>query len=429
MESSREGYKANQEGGNESNNNVNIEKFSKASSTTSRQWSSSSSGFRNPRIVRVSTSFGGKDRHSKVCTIRGLRDRRIRLSVPTAIQLYDLQDKLGLNQPSKVIDWLLEVTKFDIDKLPPLQFPPSFSQFPHHHHHHHQQTLLPFCSGLDFGPSVRLPRPNIFQHESSTRGSASHELSLGVGTFCDTSSTFMGIHQNLMMAKSRFWDVDSMTRGKGKLEAEKGKWIKTNEEENQDGEEVGESGSGNYNNNINTQKLFPMGNHSTLLPHGFLNNNNVMSYNNYHSETSNLSLSQLGSHGLFHSQQVDPPHNGLQFQVQPSFPLPSSSSSQLLFGQSSNNQTPSSLLGTTIPFVTNSVENNDPRVQIFNHFQFINSAGSSSQGIPHHHHIPSFHSFNSSIRPFTATPFNSELLDSDNNNRNQVPDNKGSGSS
>nr|QOH99218.1 cincinnata [Gerbera hybrid cultivar] len=84
---------------------------------------------KDPRIVRVSRAFGGKDRHSKVCTVRGLRDRRVRLSVPTAIQLYDLQDRLGLNQPSKVVDWLLEVAKHEIDELPPLQMPPgSFGQ-------------------------------------------------------------------------------------------------------------------------------------------------------------------------------------------------------------------------------------------------------------------------------------------------------------
>ncbi|KAG7601575.1 Transcription factor TCP17 [Arabidopsis thaliana] len=82
----------------------------------------------NPRIVRVSRAFGGKDRHSKVCTVRGLRDRRIRLSVMTAIQVYDLQERLGLSQPSKVIDWLLEVAKNDVDLLPPLQFPPGFHQ-------------------------------------------------------------------------------------------------------------------------------------------------------------------------------------------------------------------------------------------------------------------------------------------------------------
>ncbi|PWA77131.1 Transcription factor, TCP [Artemisia annua] len=79
------------------------------------------SGIKDPRIVRVSRDFGGKDRHSKVWTVKGLRDRRIRLSVPTAIDLYHLQDRLGLTQPSKVIDWLLDVTKDDIDKLPPLQ--------------------------------------------------------------------------------------------------------------------------------------------------------------------------------------------------------------------------------------------------------------------------------------------------------------------
>ncbi|KAK1388005.1 hypothetical protein POM88_016183 [Heracleum sosnowskyi] len=69
----------------------------KSSSTTtliSRQWA----GFKNPRIIRVPRYFGGKDRHNKVFTVSGLRDRRIRLSVPSAVQLYDLQDRLGLNQ-------------------------------------------------------------------------------------------------------------------------------------------------------------------------------------------------------------------------------------------------------------------------------------------------------------------------------------------
>ncbi|WCJ25576.1 Transcription factor TCP13 [Euphorbia peplus] len=92
-------------------------KINKASSSSS---SSPWLRLKDPRIVRVSRAFGGKDRHSKVCTIRGLRDRRVRLSVPTAIQLYDLQDRLGLNQPSKVVDWLLNAAKHEIDELPPL---------------------------------------------------------------------------------------------------------------------------------------------------------------------------------------------------------------------------------------------------------------------------------------------------------------------
>ncbi|KAK4436967.1 Transcription factor TCP13 [Sesamum alatum] len=112
-------------------------------STSRAQWSR----FRNPRIVRVSRASGGKDRHSKVYTLRGLRDRRIRLSVPTAVQLYDLQEKLGLNQPSKVVDWLLDATKHEIDKLPPLPIIPAVNLAQPHQptaaltsHHHHDQS-------------------------------------------------------------------------------------------------------------------------------------------------------------------------------------------------------------------------------------------------------------------------------------------------
>ncbi|KAK4710435.1 hypothetical protein R3W88_004948 [Solanum pinnatisectum] len=74
--------------------------------------SSSWTRFKDPRIVRVSRAFGGKDRHSK-------------LGSPFLHpQLYDLQDKLGLDQPSKVVDWLLNEAKHEIDELPPLQMPP-----------------------------------------------------------------------------------------------------------------------------------------------------------------------------------------------------------------------------------------------------------------------------------------------------------------
>lgn len=111
--------------GNKSNPN------NKASSSTSNS-TASWTRLKDPRIVRVSRAFGGKDRHSKVCTVRGLRDRRVRLSVPTAIQLYDLQDRLGLNQPSKVVDWLLDAAKHEIDELPPLQIPPG-SLNPNHY--------------------------------------------------------------------------------------------------------------------------------------------------------------------------------------------------------------------------------------------------------------------------------------------------------
>ncbi|CAL9077978.1 unnamed protein product [Musa acuminata var. zebrina] len=72
------------------------------------------------RIFRVSRASGGKDRHSKVHTARGVRDRRVRLSVSTAIQFYDLQDRLGYDQPSKAIEWLIKAAAAAISELPPL---------------------------------------------------------------------------------------------------------------------------------------------------------------------------------------------------------------------------------------------------------------------------------------------------------------------
>ncbi|ESQ48475.1 hypothetical protein EUTSA_v10020786mg [Eutrema salsugineum] len=65
-------------------------------------------------IVR---STGRKDRHSKVCTAKGPRDRRVRLSAHTAIQFYDVQDRLGFDRPSKAVDWLIKKAKTSIDEL------------------------------------------------------------------------------------------------------------------------------------------------------------------------------------------------------------------------------------------------------------------------------------------------------------------------
>ncbi|KAE8722946.1 hypothetical protein F3Y22_tig00013285pilonHSYRG00093 [Hibiscus syriacus] len=79
-----------------------------------RGWSNSS------RIIRVSRASGGKDRHSKVWTSKGLRDRRVRLSVATAIQFYDLQDRLGYDQPSKAVEWLIKAASDAIAELPSL---------------------------------------------------------------------------------------------------------------------------------------------------------------------------------------------------------------------------------------------------------------------------------------------------------------------
>uniref|UniRef100_A0A5B6YM15 Putative transcription factor TCP4-like n=1 Tax=Davidia involucrata TaxID=16924 RepID=A0A5B6YM15_DAVIN len=88
------------------------------------QTTSSRLGLRNSggEIVQVQgghivRSTGGKDRHSKVCTAKGPRDRRVRLSAHTAIQFYDVQDRLGYDRPSKAVDWLIEKAKPAIDGL------------------------------------------------------------------------------------------------------------------------------------------------------------------------------------------------------------------------------------------------------------------------------------------------------------------------
>lgn len=213
---------------------------------------------KDPRIVRVSRAFGGKDRHSKVCTIRGLRDRRVRLSVPTAIQLYDLQERLGLNQPSKVVDWLLNAAKHEIDELPPLPMPPgSFSL-------NHQPMLT---SNNEVGASQS--NDEAFKMNSS------------IGS------------------QSNFWNSDAFWRAKSKEVAretvdQKENWAKRNhEEEKEEGDE------GQVSSNFN---FLPRASNHPSLP-GLLNT--AMPYG-YHWDPSNFPLSNLGSQGLI-SQTEDLP--------------------------------------------------------------------------------------------------------------------------
>ncbi|KAJ0100282.1 hypothetical protein Patl1_21496 [Pistacia atlantica] len=48
-----------------------------------------------------------KDRHSKIYTAQGYRDRRVRLSIDIAREFFDLQDTLGFDKASKTLEWLL----------------------------------------------------------------------------------------------------------------------------------------------------------------------------------------------------------------------------------------------------------------------------------------------------------------------------------
>lgn len=54
---------------------------------------------------------GKKDRHSKICTARGPRDRRMRLSLQIARKFFDLQDMLGFDKASKTIEWLFSKSR------------------------------------------------------------------------------------------------------------------------------------------------------------------------------------------------------------------------------------------------------------------------------------------------------------------------------
>lgn len=121
-----------------------------------RPWHNPSS-----RIFRVSRASGGKDRHSKVYTSKGLRDRRVRLSVSTAIQFYDLQDRLGYDQPSKAIEWLIKAATSAIAELPSLDA--NFTE--PMGIHHHVEKLMPNDSGMD--PEAE-PSYNQQQQQSST---------------------------------------------------------------------------------------------------------------------------------------------------------------------------------------------------------------------------------------------------------------------
>ncbi|KAL2326778.1 hypothetical protein Fmac_020205 [Flemingia macrophylla] len=143
-------------------------------------------------IVR---STGRKDRHSKVCTAKGPRDRRVRLAAHTAIQFYDVQDRLGYDRPSKAVDWLIRKAKAAIDQLaelPPWN-PAGSSMQPPQQQQQQQETksLAMDSSIVNFGSldGSSLPaatgggRVSEFSHqlESENGNSMSNKYNSGSG--------------------------------------------------------------------------------------------------------------------------------------------------------------------------------------------------------------------------------------------------------
>ncbi|XP_018444523.1 transcription factor TCP1-like isoform X2 [Raphanus sativus] len=70
-----------------------------------------------PEVSREIKKAVKKDRHSKIHTAQGLRDRRVRLSIGISRQFFDLQDMLGFDKASKTLDWLLKKSRRDIEEL------------------------------------------------------------------------------------------------------------------------------------------------------------------------------------------------------------------------------------------------------------------------------------------------------------------------
>ncbi|KAI3813308.1 hypothetical protein L1987_18028 [Smallanthus sonchifolius] len=56
--------------------------------------------------IRKRVAASKKDRHSKIFTAQGPRDRRVRLSIDISKKFFGLQDLLGFDKASKTLDWL-----------------------------------------------------------------------------------------------------------------------------------------------------------------------------------------------------------------------------------------------------------------------------------------------------------------------------------
>nr|UKB40101.1 TCP transcription factor [Callianthemum taipaicum] len=79
-------------------------------------------GFSNARTNKKCSNSSRKrtfkkDRHSKIVTAQGPRDRRMRLSLDVARPFFLLQDMLGFDKASKTVNWLLTKAQLAIKEL------------------------------------------------------------------------------------------------------------------------------------------------------------------------------------------------------------------------------------------------------------------------------------------------------------------------
>ncbi|XP_060205601.1 transcription factor CYCLOIDEA-like [Lycium barbarum] len=72
---------------------------------------------KNNKRVAAAGAATKKDRHSKINTAHGPRDRRMRLSLEVARKFFNLQDLLRFDKASKTVEWLLTKSKSAINEL------------------------------------------------------------------------------------------------------------------------------------------------------------------------------------------------------------------------------------------------------------------------------------------------------------------------
>ncbi|KAK7319122.1 hypothetical protein RJT34_03836 [Clitoria ternatea] len=174
------------------------------------------------RIIRVSRASGGKDRHSKVMTSKGLRDRRVRLSVNTAIQFYDLQDRLGYDQPSKAVEWLIKSAADAIEELPSLN-----NTFPDTPKQPSDETRGVSEQGFIDSPDAELDHG---ENTNYLQNNQSQNLSLSKSACSSTSETSKGSGLSLSRSGIRVNRVKARERARERTAKEKEK-EKENENE------------------------------------------------------------------------------------------------------------------------------------------------------------------------------------------------------
>ncbi|CAI8617315.1 unnamed protein product [Vicia faba] len=205
------------------------------------------------RIIRVSRASGGKDRHSKVMTSKGLRDRRVRLSVTTAIQFYDLQDRLGYDQPSKAVEWLIKSASDAISELPSL----NNSLFTDNSNNNNDNNNNNNGVGSPHDAEMVVENGENNNHQSQN-------LSLSKSGCSSTSETSKGSGLSLSRSDVRVSRVKARERARERTAKEK-------EKENHDCSHNNVSNPFHHHQNVNSSSISQTASFTELLTGGINN--------------------------------------------------------------------------------------------------------------------------------------------------------------